>query len=114
MADTHWLEGAVIGPNAVVPLSYVFPWAETATITTSDNTDVTLYRKGDRTETDVADTYFGASPTHSYAGNKITLSNISGLQGGETYILSIAPTVDGVQDQWFQEIKVPKTATGRA
>lgn len=112
MSDqTHWLPPHVQGPNASVPLSFVFPWAETVTITTADNTDVTLVRKGDDQETDVSDTYVATS--HSYNGNRITLGNLSGLVGGETYILAIAPTVDGVQDEWFMEIRVPKSATGR-
>lgn len=107
----NWFQPDKQGPNASVPRTYVFPWAETVTITTGDNTDVSLFRKGDDQETDLADTYFGTP--HSQNGNRITLADLSGLPGGERYIISIRPTVDGVQDEWWQEITVPR-ATGRS
>ena len=106
--DSPMIQGA----NASIPWTIVFPWATTVTITTADNTDVGIFREGDDTETDLADTHM-SSGAHAYSGNSIILRNLASLVSGETYIVSIRPTVDGVQDEWWFKVKCPRTATGR-
>jgi len=113
LVERKWLINGdqVQGPNASIPYTIVFPWATTVTITTGDNTDVAVYREGDDGETDRADTHITTS--HSYSGNQITLGKLHSLQGGETYIVAVSPTIDGVKDTYWFKVICPRESSGR-
>ena len=103
----------VAGPDAAVPFSVVFPWATTVTITAGNNTDVEAYRVGDDQETDVADTVFPTG-SHAVSGNRLTLRDFAGSAAtpGEVYVVKISPTVDGIKDDFWFKVAVPRAATG--
>lgn len=113
--ERKWLLNGykVVGPDASVPFAIKFPWATEVTITTADNTDVEAYRVGDDSETDVADSLF-PSGTHGYTGNRITLRDCvgSGVPEGNLYNVKISPTVDGIQDDFWFKVAVPRAARG--
>jgi len=113
LESSKWLINGeqVQGPNASVPYTISFPWASSVSITTGDNSDVAVYREGDDSETDLADTHI--TTPHSYSGNQITLGNLHSLQGGEIYIVAVTPTIDGVKDTYWFRVRCPKEHTGR-
>jgi hypothetical protein len=91
------------GAGATVPYSVTFPFATTVAAGT-----IAVYKNG----ADVTSTVM-PSGSHSASGNVLTLKPLTALTGGETYLISIAATVDGVADQWFCEVKAVKTTTGK-
>lgn len=92
------------GENASIPWSVSFPWATTVTVST-----VKVFKKG--TTTDIASTVM-PSGSHSASGNTITLKPLTALTGGESYIISMTVSVDGVTDEWFMEVGALKEETG--
>lgn len=92
------------GAGATVPYTVTFPWA-----TTAASPVATVYMN----EADVTSTVM-PSGSATASGNTITLKPLTALTGGETYIVAIAATIDGVADQWFLEVRAIKSTTGRA
>ena len=86
----------------------------------SDNFPITDTLTGGTTITAMtAKTYLGSTDTtatnmstgsQSFAGNVYTTKNISALKGGNTYVLAVAVTVDGIVTTRKCEIRVQKDA----
>lgn len=107
MSNKKWLINGekTVGPNAQISFPIKWPSATTVTITTADNTDVRIYRRGDDLFTDLAGTLM-PDGAHAYSGNRITLRPFKNGVPGETYIVALTPTVDGVVDEFFFEVRV--------
>jgi hypothetical protein len=106
--NSPWInEGVPVeqGENASVPWSVKWPSASTVASPT-----VKVYKKG--TTTDVAATVM-PSGSHTASGNLLTMKNLTALTGGESYIISITITVDGVVDEFFMAVRCLKQETGQ-
>jgi len=91
------------GENASIPWVLQFSWATTVSAPTS----VTVYKNG----TDVSSTVLSGS--NSVSGTNLTLKALGSLTGGESYIIDIVVSVDGVTDEWWLPVDCLKEKTGR-
>ena len=107
MTDSAWIIESPVtqGKNASIPWVVTFPWASTLASAT-----VQVFKKG--TTTDIAGTVM-PSGSHSISGNSLTMKNLTALTGGESYIIAIQITVDGVADEYFMEVQALKESTGK-
>lgn len=92
------------GENATIPWTVTFPWA-----TTLASATVQVFKKG--TTTNIAGTVMPTG-SHTTSGNSLTMKNLTALTGGESYIVAIQITVDGVADEFFLEVRALRESTG--
>ena len=92
-----WIkESPVIqGERESIPYSLLFSWATTATV---DDSSLIVYKGNEDVTSSVT------TGSNTYSGNIVTLKTLTGLTGGQTYVLSILVTVDGVQDEYKMEV----------
>lgn len=93
------------GENASIPWTVTWAYA-----TTVSSPTVQVFKQG--TTTDVAGTVM-PSGSHTASGNSLTMKNLTALTAGETYIVDIQITVDGVADEFFLIVKAVHEATGK-
>lgn len=95
--DNKWIleSPIVIGERETIPLSIQFPWATSATV---DSSALVVYKGS----TDVTSSVTTGS--NSYSGNRITLKSLTGLSGGQTYILSVLVTLDGIDEEYKLQV----------
>ena len=91
------------GPSSSIPYTLNFSWATAVDSVTS----ATAY-KG---TTDVSLTVLSGSNT--IAGKFLTLKTLGSLTGGESYIIEVVATIDGVKDTWWLPVTCLKAATGQ-
>ena len=98
------MQPVVQGQNASIPWTITFPWATSVTSPT-----VAVYKKG--TTSDVSGTVM-PSGSHTVSGNSLTMKNLTSLTAGESYIVDIRITVDGIADEFFLEVKALRQELG--
>ena len=99
------IESPVVqGVNASIPWTIVFPWATSVTSPT-----VAVFKKG--TTTDVASTVMPLG-SHTVSGNSLTMKNLTSMTAGESYIVDIRITIDGIADELYLQVDCLRQETG--
>ena len=107
MSEPVWInEGIAVfqGENASVP--WTITWAYATTVASPT---IQVFKLG--TTTDVAGTVMPGG-SHTASGNSLTMKNLTAMTAGETYVVAIQITVDGIADEFFLLVKALHESTG--